>query len=74
MNFDWQMIAALALVLVAVLYLARLAWRTMHAKGGCGSCGSGGAGDCSPDPLGEKKTLVSIDLPDSPTKPAELSE
>ncbi|MBL9122040.1 MAG: hypothetical protein JNG90_00295 [Planctomycetaceae bacterium] len=39
---DWQNIAALGVVLLAVLYVARQAWLKLarRAAPGCGSCGS----------------------------------
>jgi len=69
MNLDWQMVAALVLVAGAVAYLARLAWRSLHTSGGCGSCGGG----CADKSLGEAKPLVSIDLPE-PSSPASKPE
>jgi len=46
MTFDWQNLAALAIVLSAVAYLVRRTWRTVAKKraGGCGACGSCPAG------------------------------
>lgn len=41
MTFDWQDLSALAVVAVAVLYLARLGLAAVSSRGGCGSgCGS----------------------------------
>lgn len=42
MSFDWQNLAALAVVFGAAVYVARHAWRSFapapRASGGCGSC------------------------------------
>jgi hypothetical protein len=43
---DWQLVAALLLVIVCAAYLARVAWRSVRgAKGGCG-----GGCDCRGEP------------------------
>lgn len=54
MIFDWQILAVLFVVAVAVAYVVRHLWRSVSAKsaGGCGSCDSScasnsGAGDDS---------------------------
>lgn len=39
MSFDWQNLAALAVVFSAAVYVARHAWRSFApAPRGCGSC------------------------------------
>ncbi len=61
LSLDWQMIAVFVIVLAAVVHLVRVSWRALAGRGGgCGSCSSGG---CDPESLGQKKPLVSIDLP-----------
>ncbi len=45
MDFGWQDLAALGIVLAAAGYLARLAWNAVTRKQGSG-CGSG-CGSCS---------------------------
>jgi hypothetical protein len=47
MTFDWQQIATLAIVALAMSYVVRLTWRTFTARkaaacGGCKSCAAGG--------------------------------
>lgn len=72
MSFDWQMLTALGLVLVAAVYLARVAWRAFNSQsGGCGSCSGGGCGSSA---HGEKKPLVSIDLPADLSKPRDAAD
>jgi hypothetical protein len=58
MTFDWQNVAALAIVLTAAVYLIRRAWRTVAKKraGGCGACGSCPAGSAD----ATAKTLVQL--------------
>ena len=76
MNFDWQTVVALVLVVLAMAYLARLAWRTFQARGGCGTCASGGCGSPSEESssLGKEKPLVSIDLAKSAEPPVGTRE
>jgi len=49
MDFGWQDLAALGIILAAVGYLARLAWNalTRKEKAGCGS----GCGSCPAQPV-----------------------
>jgi hypothetical protein len=48
MTFDWQQMATLAIVALAVAYVGRLGWRTFVQRkaaacgGGCKSCAAGG--------------------------------
>ncbi|MEX2112312.1 MAG: hypothetical protein WD845_03960 [Pirellulales bacterium] len=48
MILDWQSIASLAIVSLAIAYLARIGWRTIVERkaaacgGGCKSCAAGG--------------------------------
>jgi hypothetical protein len=58
MTFDWQNVAALAIVLTAAVYLVRRVWKSVAKKraGGCGACGSCPGGSSSP----AGKTLVQL--------------
>jgi hypothetical protein len=77
MTFDWQDLAALGVVAVAVAYLARLGIAAVSRRGdSAGGCGSG----CGSCPVGPSSTagrahangkggpLVTIGPPPSPSK------
>lgn len=73
MTFDWQDLSALAVVAVAVLYLARLGLAAVSSRsssaGGCGSgCGScpSGAPSVAGRSNGKGEPLVMIGSPPSP--------
>jgi len=55
MTFDWQNIAALAVVAVSAAYIARWVWRSIGALGGCGSCST--KSDAQPN----ARQIVSVD-------------
>ncbi len=64
MEFGWQDLAALGIVLAAAGYMARLAWNAVTRKRGSG-CGSG-CGSCSARPATNSaipEEVVSIGLP-----------
>ena len=64
MEFGWQDLAALGIVLAAAGYLARLAWNAVTRKqgSGCGSsCGSCSARSAANSAIPEE--VVSIGLP-----------
>lgn len=64
MGFDWQLVAALACVLAAVVVCGRRLMLLIRASGGSG-CGAG-CGTCSqsePEALGKRHDLVSLDMP-----------
>ena len=64
MEFGWQDLAALGIVLAAAGYLARLAWNAVTRKRGSG-CGSG-CGNCSARSAANSASpeeVVSIGLP-----------
>ncbi|HEV2970649.1 MAG TPA: FeoB-associated Cys-rich membrane protein [Pirellulales bacterium] len=57
MTFDWQNTVAVALVLVAAVYLGWRGWRIVARKaGGCGACSN-----CPADQSPAGKPLVSLD-------------
>ena len=65
MEFGWQDLAALGIVLAAAGYLARLAWNAVTRKQGSG-CGSG-CGSCSARSAANSaipEAVVSIGLPE----------
>lgn len=75
MILDWQELAALSVVLVALAYLARLGLSAVTARGsatgggcgsGCGSCPSGSVPDASAN--GRGGPLVSIGPPPVPPR------
>jgi len=66
MNGVWQDIIAAAIVLAAVVYLARQLWLVLGRKraGGCGtSCGQ------CPTNAAESRPLVSLNVPRRQTPP-----
>ncbi len=66
MEFGWQDLAALGIVLAAAGYLARLAWNAVTSEQGSG-CGSG-CGSCSARSAAKSaipEEVVSIGLPRS---------
>lgn len=77
MILDWQELAALSVVLVALAYLARLGLSAVTARGsekgggcgsGCGSCPSGPASETGVSANGKGGPLVSIGPPRVPPK------
>ena len=57
MTLDWQTSLALALVIVAAIYLARRGWQVVARKtGGCGACGN-----CPADQTPSGKPLVPLE-------------
>ncbi|MGB2612616.1 MAG: FeoB-associated Cys-rich membrane protein, partial [Isosphaeraceae bacterium] len=65
MEFGWQDLAALGIVLAAAGYLARLSWNAVTRKQGSG-CGSG-CGSCSARSAANSaipEEVVSIGLPE----------
>ena len=62
-DFDWQLVAALACVLVALVICGRRLLDLLRAQGSSG-CGTGGCGSCaSSDAIGTRRELVSLDAP-----------
>jgi hypothetical protein len=62
MTLDWQNTVAVALVLVAAVYLGWRGWRIVARKaGGCGACSN-----CPADQSPAGKPLVTLDLLSQP--------
>ncbi|MBL9084146.1 MAG: FeoB-associated Cys-rich membrane protein [Planctomycetales bacterium] len=61
MSVEWQNIAAIAIVALAVVYVGRGLWRLLRAMNGKSSGGScGGCGSCSANSV---KQQIEIELP-----------
>ena len=74
MEFGWQDLAALGIVLGAAGYLAMLAWNSVTRKQGSG-CGSG-CGSCSSRTAANSaitEVVVSVGLPGKVSRPGRKS-
>jgi hypothetical protein len=63
MNFNWQDLTAMVLVVAALGYLSYRGWQIVVRKktGGCGGGGCSGCGNASPKGADESKPFVSAD-------------